>query len=108
MDLTKLGLTQLWVTLKFNEEVEEVATRILRALSKLGYLTYHVKILPNNHYVSLFAVPRELKDRYSELFESLLELKIIKRQSFLIPIFHAPNSDDNPSKKNHHYNTYRV
>ncbi|MEM2210971.1 MAG: AsnC family transcriptional regulator [Nitrososphaerales archaeon] len=79
VDLAKLGLTQLWVTLKFNEEVEEVATRVLRALSKVGYLTYHAKILPNNYYVALFAVPRELKDRYSELFESLLELKIIKR-----------------------------
>ena len=86
VDYDKLGLTLHWATLAFAPDYIEKAPRLLGALSRVGYLTYYAKVVPQGNYVVLFALPRNTTDSYSE-FLTRLKGKGILSGLALDPVF---------------------
>jgi DNA-binding Lrp family transcriptional regulator len=64
VDYSKLGLTLHWATFHFSRSSYFDAPKILRTLNQIGYLTYFAKIVPQGHYVALFALPNGTTQQY--------------------------------------------
>jgi len=77
VNYNKLGLVRNWLVLDFDEKYREMATRMLAALSKTGYLIYYGRILPQGTYVSIIALPPSLRVQYGELLDRLMDLGIL-------------------------------
>ncbi len=71
VDYGKLGLTLHWATFHFSRSYYEVAPKILRILNQIGYLTYFAKIIPQGHYVALFALPSGKTQQYRGFLRGL-------------------------------------
>jgi DNA-binding Lrp family transcriptional regulator len=78
IDYSKLGLVRNWVTLEFNDEYKEMATKILDDLSRIGYLIYFGRIVPQGKYASIIAIPFEAKKEYRRFLNALIGLGILK------------------------------
>lgn len=77
VDYDKLGLSLHWVTLHFSPKYYNSATNLLRALNKVGYLTYYAKIIPQGHYVALLALPIGTTSRYRKFLNRLQQNGIL-------------------------------
>jgi DNA-binding Lrp family transcriptional regulator len=64
VDFKKLGLTLHWATFHFSRTYYDAASAVLRTLNEIGYLTYFAKIVPQGHYVALFAIPSGKTQQY--------------------------------------------
>ena len=78
VDYDKLGLTLHWADLDFSRAYYEMAPEVLRALNKVGYLTYYAKLVPQGNYVALFALPQNTTEDYREFLSGLVEKGILK------------------------------
>lgn len=74
VDYNKLGLVRNWVTLNFNDGYDEVAPKILDTLSKVGYLIYYGRVIPQGNYVSLIALPIRANAEYKRFLNSLIDI----------------------------------
>jgi len=77
VDFEKLGLSLHWATLDFAKPYYGMAPQILRALNQVGYLIYFAKVVPQGNYVTLFALPENTSDQYTEFLNKLREEGII-------------------------------
>ncbi len=77
VDYNKLGLARNWLTLNFSDEYDELAPRILDALSKIGYLIYYGRVVPRRNYVSIAALPPKAKAEYRKFLNGLIDLSIL-------------------------------
>ncbi len=76
VDYRKLGLTLHWATLHFSRSYSDAAPKILRTLYEIGYLTYFAKIVPQGHYIALFALPNGKTQQYRGFLGHLQKLGI--------------------------------
>ena len=77
VDFSKIGLTLHWATLDFSKGYYPMAPQILRALNRVGYLTYFAKIVPQGNYVALFALPDDTAEQYKEFLSALAQKGIL-------------------------------
>ena len=77
VDYSKLGLTRNWVTLDFEDEYSKLAPSILDTLSRIGYLIYYGRLVPQGSYVSIIACPFETKREYRRFLSGLIDLGIL-------------------------------
>ena len=77
VDYSKLGLMRNWVTLNFKEEYAALAPKILDTLSRIGYLIYFGRIVPQGSYVSIIAFPVNDKASYERFLDGLIDLGIL-------------------------------
>ncbi len=77
VNYNKLGLVRNWVTLDFNDEYSDLAPNMLDVLSKIGYLTYYGRIVPQGNYASIIAFPIEAKAEYRSFMKGLIDLGIL-------------------------------
>jgi DNA-binding Lrp family transcriptional regulator len=82
VDFSKLGLTLHWGTFEVSPLYYKSAPGLFRALNKAGYLMHFSKMLPQGHYVALFALPEGKGSEYSKLLEALKQRKIISSYQF--------------------------
>jgi len=82
VDYQRLGLRLHWATIRFSKANLRWATRILGVLNEVGYLTYYAKIIPQGHYVALFAIPAGTTGDYREFLAHLQDLGIIENFQF--------------------------
>ena len=78
VDYEKLGLTLHWANLDFTAKYDDLAAKILTALHEIGYLIYYGRIIPQGHYVALFALPRSSGEKYHDFLKHLVDLGIIR------------------------------
>lgn len=71
VDHSKLGLSPHWATLDFSKTHQETAPQVLRALNRIGYLTYYAKVIPQGDYAALFALPDATTAQYSDFLLGL-------------------------------------
>jgi len=72
-DFEKLGLSLHWARLDFSKDYHGMASQILRALNQVGYLTYFAKVVPQDNYVAIFALPEGTTDQYRTFLAGLVE-----------------------------------
>lgn len=77
VDFDRLGLRLHWGTLDFAKAHDAMAPQMLRALNRVGYLTYYAKIVPHGNYVALFALPENTSEQYRELLSRLTDKGIL-------------------------------
>jgi len=77
VDYSKLGLSLHWGTLQVSPLYYESAPGLFRALNRTGYLIYFSKILPQGHYVVMFALPSGKEKEQTRLVQSLVKRKVI-------------------------------
>ncbi len=77
VDFAKLGLTLHWGTFQVSPLYYSSAPGLFRALNKAGYLIHFSKILPQGHFVALFALPDGKGPDYARFLESLKRRKIL-------------------------------
>jgi len=77
VDYDRLGLVRCWLDLNFDERCRDSAPQVLEMLSKTGYLIYYGRILPQGTYISIIALPPNLKARYVEFLNSMVNLGIL-------------------------------
>lgn len=77
VDYGKLGLKLHWGTFHFGRPFYSGAHRIFDALNQTGYLTYYAKIVPQGHYVALFALPDALGDQLSNALSLLRDKGVL-------------------------------
>lgn len=70
-DYSKIGLSAHWGTVNFSKAYRGLAPQVLRALNRVGYLTYYGKMIPQGNYVTLFALPEGTTAQYSEFLLGL-------------------------------------
>ncbi len=92
VDFGKIGLVLHWSTLKFSRQYLQSANRILTILNEIGYLTYYAKIIPQSHYVALFALPAGSTNEYRKFLGYLQKLGIIEDFSFAETLVSRHNS----------------
>ena len=78
VDYERLGLRRHWATFGFPPEYSELAPQILNALSEIGYLIYYARIIPQGHYVVLFALPEGSTEKYREFLRHLVDLRVLR------------------------------
>ena len=71
VDFAKLGLDLHWGNFSFAKPYYDMAPQILRALNRVGYLTYYAKIVPQGNFITLFALPRNTGPQYAEFLAGL-------------------------------------
>jgi DNA-binding Lrp family transcriptional regulator len=77
VDFAKLGLELHWGNLNFSRTYRDTASQILRALNRVGYLTYFGRVIPQGNYVTLFALPPNTGLQYEEFLAGLRERGIV-------------------------------
>jgi DNA-binding Lrp family transcriptional regulator len=77
VDFGKIGLDLHWAALDFSKGYYAMAPQILRALNRVGYLTYFAKIVPQGNYVTLFALPDNTADQYKGFLSGLTRKGIL-------------------------------
>lgn len=77
VDFNKLGLTLHWGIFQVSSLYYDSAPGIFNALNKSAYLVHFSKILPQGHYVALFALPDGKGPEYVRFLEDLKRKKII-------------------------------
>jgi len=77
VDYKKLGLIRHWLTLRFSDEYSELATKILEVLSRIGYLIYFGRILPQGSYASIVALPVDVIEDYVRFLDGLIDLGVL-------------------------------
>lgn len=82
VDFGKLGLNLHWGTLNFSRAYYEKAPQLLRAMNRVGYLTYFAKVVPQGSHIALFALPRNTTNSYTEFLAQLKSKGIL--QSFIL------------------------
>jgi len=78
LDYRKLGLSLHWGTFKFSPKFRDSAREIFKVLNQVGYLTYYAKIVPQGHYVVLFALPIGLTEDYRGFLRGARETGILE------------------------------
>ena len=71
VDQEKLGLRRVVMLVDFTDAYQEVAQKILTALSEDGYLVSFEKTLPDGKYLVHASVPEECVEDYREFFSEL-------------------------------------
>ncbi len=82
VDYAKLGLSLHWGTFQFSPKYLDSAKNIFKTLNEVGYLTYYGKVVPQGHYVALFALPADATGEYRDLLEELRNLGVLASFSF--------------------------
>jgi DNA-binding Lrp family transcriptional regulator len=82
VNFSKLGLTLHWGTFEVSPIFYKSAPGLFRALNRAGYLIHYSKILPQGHYVALFALPAGKGPEYLNLLEALRQRRIIASYQF--------------------------
>jgi len=82
VDYKKLGLSLHWGTFRFSPNYLASATKIFRILNKMGYLTYYGKVIPQGHYVALFALPLGKTEEYADFLEQIKKMGVLTDFSF--------------------------
>jgi DNA-binding Lrp family transcriptional regulator len=77
VDYNKLGLIRYWATLNFSDQYSELATKILDMLSRMGYLIYFGRIVPQGIYALIIALPVKAIEEYTRFLNSLIDLGIL-------------------------------
>lgn len=77
VDFEKLGLSVHWGTMKFSKDYHPVATRILRSLNEVGYLTGFSKIVPQGYFATEFVLPEGATHECVNLLSRLRERRIL-------------------------------
>lgn len=77
VDYGKLGLTLHWGTLHFGRSHYANAPKLLDAMNQSGYLTYYARILPQGHYVALFALPEGTSAGFSGVLNGLRDKGVL-------------------------------
>ena len=78
VDFDKLGLSLHWATLHFTKPSYGMATQLLIALNRVGYLTYYAKLIPQGNYLALFALPQGTTDQYRGFLARLVDEGILE------------------------------
>ncbi len=81
VDYQRLGLRLHWATVDFTPTYSDLAVQILLGLHGIGYLVYYARIIPQGHYVALFALPEGSSGKYHEFLKHLIDLRIIRDYS---------------------------
>ncbi|MDA4122682.1 MAG: Lrp/AsnC family transcriptional regulator [Thaumarchaeota archaeon] len=71
VDNEKLGLRRVVLLVDFSDAYQEVAQKILRAMSEEGYLASYEKTLPDGKFLVHASVPEECVEDYREFFGDL-------------------------------------
>ncbi len=82
IDYKKLGLSLHWGTFHFSPNYLDSANSVFRALNEIGYLTYYGKVIPQGHYVALFALPLGETEEYGDFLEEIKNMGILTDFSF--------------------------
>src|SRR5256712_8442248 len=82
VDYRKLGLFLHWGTLQFTQRYAESARSIFVSLNEAGYLTYYGKVVPQGHYVALFALPANATEEYRGFLSELKKVGVLTDFSF--------------------------
>ncbi len=77
VDYNKLDLIRHWVILNFSDQYAELATKILDTLSRMGYLIYFGRIVPQGNYASIIALPVKAIDEYTRFLNGLIDQGIL-------------------------------
>jgi DNA-binding Lrp family transcriptional regulator len=77
VDFDKLGLSLHWASLNFSKAYYDMAPQVLRALNRVGYLTYFAKVVPQGNYIALFALPQNTTDKYTEFLTRLVDKGVL-------------------------------
>ena len=78
VDFDKLGLGLHWATLSFSRTHNNIAPQLLRALNRVGYLTYFAKLVPQGNFIALLALPQNTAKAYAGFLERLKTKRILE------------------------------
>ena len=77
IDYSKLGLSLHWATVEMNPLYYSSAAKFLELLNKASYLVHYSKIVPNGHFVALFALPNGKGREFEAFLDGLKDRGII-------------------------------
>ncbi len=77
VDYNKLGLSLHWGTFEVSPVYYDSAPRFFGALNSSGFLIHFSKVLPQGHFVALFALPEGKGTEFALFLERLKKQKII-------------------------------
>jgi len=78
VDFDKLGLDLHWAMVNFSRVYYGMASQILEALNRVGYLAYYAKLVPQGNYVALFTLPQNTCEQYKEFLSGLMNKGILE------------------------------
>ncbi len=82
IDYKRLGLSLHWGTFQFSPNYLDSARNVFKALNEMGYLTYYGKVIPQGHYVALFALPLGKTDEFGDFLKEVKKMGVLTDFSF--------------------------
>lgn len=78
LNSNEIGIPVHLLDLNFTEDFRSAAPSLLEILSKIGYITYYTRVLPQGTFLAKLQIPPKFREEYDKFLRSLVNIEILK------------------------------
>jgi len=78
LNSNEIGIPAHLLNLNFTNDFRSAAPSLLEILSKIGYITYYTRVLPQGTYLAKLQIPPKFREEYDKFLRSLVNIEILK------------------------------
>jgi len=77
LNSNEIGIPVHLLDLNFSKEFRSAAPSLLEILSKIGYVTYYTRVLPQGTFLAKLQIPPNVREEYDKFLRSLMNIEIL-------------------------------